>query len=168
MQTNTLPSKQVNVPPELAERLIRGEMTVAQFVGLSQNTLYSIATMGYQMLQTGKLDAALTIYKGLVAASPYDSVFHCHLATVYAAQEEFETALASYSTALMYNRANVDALAGRGEMYLRTNKIVEALHDLKAAVEADPEAKRPSSVRARAMLLGLKEKVEAQQKAAKK
>jgi tetratricopeptide (TPR) repeat protein len=168
MQTNTIPSKQVNVPPEMAERLIRGEMTVAQFVGLSQNTLYSIANMGYQLLQTGQLDAAMNIYKGLVAASPYDSVFHCHLATVYAAKEEFETALDIYSKALTYNKGNVDALAGRGEMYLRTNKIVEALNDLKAAVEADPQAKRPSSVRARAMLLGMKEKVEAQQKAAKK
>src|SRR5690349_17516175 len=106
MQTNS-PSKQVNVPPEMAERLIRGEMTIAQFVGLSQNTLYSIANMGYQMLQTGKLDAALNIYQGLVTASPYDSVFHCHLATVYAAKEEFETALESYSKALSFNRANV-------------------------------------------------------------
>ncbi|QRN98299.1 tetratricopeptide repeat protein [Archangium violaceum] len=169
MQTsNSINGKQVNVPPQMAERLVRGEMTVGEFVGLTPNTLYAIANVGYQMLQSGKLDAALVIYKGLVAASPYDSVFHCHLATVYAAQEQYEEAIQSYTQALTYNRGNVDALAGRGEMYLRQSKILEALNDLKAAVEGDPQAKRPSAVRARAMLLGLKEKVDAQQKAAQK
>ncbi len=164
--TKAIPGKEIHVPPELGERLINGEMTIGEFVGLSGQTLYAIANVGHQMLQTGKLDTAMDIFKGLVAASPYDSVFHTQLATVYAAKEEFEDAIASYSQALQLNKANVDALAGRGEMFLRLEKIIEALPDLKSAIEADPEARRPSSVRARALLLGLQQRVE--QQAAKK
>jgi tetratricopeptide (TPR) repeat protein len=152
----------IEVPKELGERLIRGEMTVGEFLGLSPSALYAIANVGYQMLTTGKLEAAHTIYKGLVQASPYDSVFHCHLGATLYAMGEHEEAIESYTKALQFNRANADALAGRGELYLRMNKITEGLADLKAAIEADPQAKRASTLRARATLGMLKKAAEQQ------
>jgi tetratricopeptide (TPR) repeat protein len=152
----------IEVPKELGERLIRGEMTVGEFLGLSPTALYAIANVGYQMLTTGKLEAALTIYKGLVQASPFDSVFHCHLGATLYAMGEHEEAIESYTKALQFNRQNADALAGRGELFLRMNKVTEGLADLKAAIEADPEAKRASTLRARATLGMLKKAAEQQ------
>src|SRR5207253_5434228 len=111
-------SPEVHIPPEIAEKLADGEITVGELVGLTRNTLYAIAEVGYQLLTSGKLEEAKQIYKGLVAADPYDSVFHCHLAATHHKMGELDEALAEYSQALQFNFANIDALAGRGEIYV--------------------------------------------------
>jgi len=151
------PAKAIQVPPELAERLVKGEITLGEFFGLSPNVLYGIAKIAYQLLNTGRVDAALDIYKGLVAASPYDSVFHCHLAACYYTRENYDLAMKHFERSLEINLSNVDALVGRGELYLRKGMIPEALGDWKKAIDLDPEAKRASSKRARSNIMMLKE-----------
>jgi tetratricopeptide (TPR) repeat protein len=153
----------VEIPRELAERLMEGEITPAEFLGLSRNTLYAIAEVGYQLLTSGKLEDAKQIYKGLVAADPYDSVFHCHLAATHHKLGEFDEALEEYTQALQFNYANVDALAGRGEIYFNKGQLSEAVQDLKAAMELDPEGKLASTVRAHAIIIALKEMIDQHQ-----
>lgn len=137
---------------ELGERLIRGQITPAQYLGLSQKRLYEIAALGHEQLMESRPQAALDIFKGLVAASPYDSVFHCNLAAAYAQLQRFPEAMEEFTQALQLNVANVDALVGRSELFLREGQLAEALQDLKAALQLDPEAERESTQRARATL----------------
>lgn len=151
---------EVEIPYELAEQLVNGEITFAEFLGLSRQSLYAIAGVGYQMLSSGKLEQAKQIYRGLVEADPYDSVFHCHLAAVHHKLEEYDQACEEYTKALDFNFGNIDALAGRGEIYFNQGKLTEAFHDLKEAISLDPQGKFASSVRARAVLLALKEVVD--------
>ena len=157
---------EVHIPPELAERLYEGEITLAEFVGLTRNTLYAIADVGYQMLTSGKLEEAKQIYKGLVAADPYDSVFHCHLAATHHKLGEMDEALEEYTQALQFNYANIDALAGRGEIYFNKGQLTEAVTDLKSAIELDPDGKLASTVRARAVIIAIKEMVDQHQSSA--
>ena len=138
---------------ELGERLILGELTAAQYLGFSQQRLYEIATIGHTLLNEGKLPAALDIFKGLVAASPYDSVFHCNLAAAYVQLQRLPEAMSEYTQALELNVANVDALVGRSELLLRAGKVGEALHDIQLALEFDPNLQRETTQRARANLL---------------
>jgi len=156
-QPAAAPEKTITVPPELAERLVKGEITLGEFFGLSPNVLYGIAKIAYQLLNTGRVDAALDIYKGLVAASPYDSVFHCHLAACYYTRENYDLAMKHFERSLEINLSNVDALVGRGELQLRKGKIPEALMDWKKAIDLEPDAKRASTKRARSNILMLKE-----------
>jgi tetratricopeptide (TPR) repeat protein len=142
--------------PELAERLIAGDITPAQFLGLSQERLYEIATVGHRLLTQGQTQQAMTLFKGLVAASPYDSVFHCNLAAAYAQTERYPEALEAYTQAIQLNIANVDALAGRSELFLRAGLVPEALTDLQAAMQLDPQALRETTQRARTTLALLK------------
>jgi tetratricopeptide (TPR) repeat protein len=140
---------------EAAEKLYLGEITPGEFLGMSQERLYKIANVGYEMLKSGQLQGAHDIFQGLVAAAPYDSVFHCHLAAVLARQERFDEAMAEYNRSLDYNIANVDALVGRGELYLRESKVAEALKDIQRAIELDPQFTRETTRRARATLMVL-------------
>lgn len=151
------------ISEELGEKLVVGEITPAEFLGLSQEMLYEIATRGHDMLKTGKLQDALEIFKGLVAASPYDSVFHCNLASTYAHLEKYAEAKDEYSRALELNIANVDALVGRSELFLREGNKSAALQDIQKALTLDPEAKRENTKRARATLTML-QKAEAPNK----
>lgn len=145
-------AKTREISTEAAEKLFLGEITPGEFLGLSQERLYKIASMGYDMLKTGQIQGALEIFEGLVAAAPYDSVFHCHLAATYAKLERFDEAMAEYNRSLELNLANIDSLVGRGELYLRDSKVAEALKDIQRALELDPQLSRETTRRARATL----------------
>jgi tetratricopeptide (TPR) repeat protein len=142
---------------EAREKLATGQATLAEYVGLSREQLYKIAQQGYQLMNRGKFDEARQIYSGLVAADPYDSVFHCHLGAVLFRLGEHEQAFAEYDAALRYNIANVDALAARGELYIMRGEVKKGVEDLRAALEKDPQGEHPSSQRARALLLSMRE-----------
>ena len=147
----------IEVPPELAARFARGEITLAEFVGLDRPTLYAIAGLGFRLLTSGNLRGARDIYRGLVAADPFDSVFRCHLAATHHRLGEYDEALEEYTNALRFNVANVDALAGRGELYAQQGRLPEAVADLSAAVKLDPQGDRSSTVRAGAILKAVRE-----------
>lgn len=155
-QQNDAKPIEANVPPELAAQLIRGEITLADFTGLNRAALYAIAEYGYRMFTSGKLEEARTIYRGLVAADPLDSVFHCHLAATHHRLGEHDEALNEYTSALRFNVANVDALVGRGEILLQRGQLSEAFADLTSAIKLDPQGKLTSTVRAGAILNALK------------
>ena len=142
---------------EVQEKLATGQMTIAEAAGISRKQLYAIAHRGYQLLNSGRLEEARRIYAGLTAADPYDSVFHCHLGAVYFRLGEFDKAFEEYDAAIRLNIASVDALAGRGELRILKGELRKGIEDLRSALENDPQAQHPSSVRARALLLSLRQ-----------
>src|SRR5215213_10758575 len=142
---------------EAREKLATGQMTLAEFVGLSRDEMYKIAQQGFQLMNRGKLEEARQIYAGLVAADPYDSVFHCHLGAVLFRMGELDKAFEEFDAAIRLNIANVDALAARGELYLLKGEVKKGIEDLRAALENDPQGSHPSSIRARALLLSLRQ-----------
>ena len=147
---------------EAQEKLATGQITIAEAVGISRKQLYAIAQRGYQLLNSGKLEDAKQIYAGLVAADPYDSVFHCHLGAVLWRMGDVEQEFDEYDASIRLNIANVDALAARGEIYLQKGEIKKGIEDLRKALENDQEGKHPASIRARALLLSLQQKVKKQ------
>ncbi|HEY8561466.1 MAG TPA: tetratricopeptide repeat protein [Pyrinomonadaceae bacterium] len=142
---------------EVQEKLAIGQMTIAEAAGISRKQLYAIAQRGYQLLNSGKLEEARQIYAGLVAADPYDSVFHCHLGAVHFRMGKLDRALEEYDAAIRLNVANVDALAGRGELNILKGELKKGIEDLRAALENDREGTHPSGLRARALLLSLRQ-----------
>ena len=147
---------EVRIPEELSTRLVNGEINLGQFLGLSRSAQYAIAQLADNLLASGQYQRSKQIFQGLVAADPFDSVFHCHLAATYQRLDQREEALTAFTNALKFNKSNVDALAGRGEVYLMLGKPQEAVQDLTRAVSLDPKGERASTVRARAILLTLK------------
>jgi tetratricopeptide (TPR) repeat protein len=142
---------------EKALRLARGEITLAQYAGLRREELYAVARAAYRLMAGGRLEEALTIYRGLAAADPYDSVFRCHHAAALLRLGDAEGALVEFDAALRLNVANVEALSGRGEARLRLGHFNEAVKDLTAAVALDPKAARPSTARALSLLKAVRE-----------
>jgi len=151
---------------EIQEKLVTGQITISEAVGLNRKQLYAIARRGYQLMNSGKLEEARQIYAGLVAADPFDSVFHCHLGAIHWRMGNVEEAFNEYDASLRYNIANVDALAGRGELYLLKGEVKKGIEDLRKALENDPNAFRPATVRARALLVSLRQVASHKQAAA--
>jgi tetratricopeptide (TPR) repeat protein len=148
---------------QLSERdyqLATGQINLAEYAGIDKRQLYVIANQGYQLLESGRIEEAKDIYQGLVAADPSDSVFHCHLGSIFVRLGKTDEAFDEFNLALDYNIANVDAFVGRGEIQLSRGKVQDAIDDFRKAIEYDSEAKRGSTVRARAILLALKDAIE--------
>lgn len=143
-----------------AALLANGEITLAQYVGLGKDELYAIARQAHQLLNSGKLEEARDLYQGLVAADPFDSVFHCHLGAAQLRLNEPDAAFEQFNLALQYNIANVDAFVGRAEILLARGDLTAAVADFKKALELDSEGARASTLRARAKLLALKDQLE--------
>lgn len=139
------------------EKVASGQATIAQAAGLSRDQLYAIADKAYQLFTLGRLEEARQIYEGLVAADPFDSVFHCHLGAVLWRSGKVERAFEEYDAAVRYNLANVDALAGRGELLIGKGEIEKGVEDLSLALKHDPECTRDSTQRARALLFSMRE-----------
>lgn len=152
---------------ERAARLADGQITLAEFVGLGKKELYAIAQQAHQLLGSGKLEEAKDIYQGLVAADPYDSVFHCHLGATLLRLGNADEAFEQFQLSLQYNIHNVDAFVGRGEIHFTRGNLPEAVADFTKALELDKEVKRASTMRARATLIALKETLEKQTAAGK-
>ena len=158
MDTNQSDERKI----EVQEKLANGQITIAEAVGISREQLYAIARRGYQLFNSGKLEDAKQIYAGLVAADPFDSVFHCHLGSVLWRMGDVEQAFDEYNASIRLNIANVDALAARGEIYLQKGELKSGIEDLKKAVESDQKGQHPASVRARALLLSLQREAKKQ------
>ncbi len=139
-------------PKDLPAKLIRGEVNLAQVYGLDDDALYQIANIGYGLLMSGNLREAKQIYAGLVAADPFDSVFHCHLAAVHHSLGEVDDAFTHYTKALELNLANTDALVGLGEIQLSRGDLAAGVAALKQAINLDHERVKPSTQRALAIL----------------
>jgi Flp pilus assembly protein TadD len=159
MSTELQTPTPVKFPRDLSARLIRGELVLADLFGLDRRALYEIASIGYDLLNSGKLTEAKQVYEGLVAADPYDSVFHCHLGATLHQLGQLDEAFKQYDAALRLNWANVDALVGRGEIYLLRGELLQGFSDLKSAVTLDEAGARPASARARQLLVALQRDV---------
>ncbi len=142
---------------ERLEKVASGQATIAHAAGITREQLYTIADKAYQLFTQGKLDEAKQLYEGLVAADPFDSVFHCHLGAVLWRAGELDRAYEEYDAAVRFNIANVDALSGRGELSLARGDFEKGIEDLSQALLHDPKCERPATQRARALLLSVRE-----------
>lgn len=87
MDTNPIPSPEQPIAEdqqffESLERFLFGTGTLAEVVGLSEDDLEMMVTLGDQQLESGRLQDAQVIYEGCVVLDPYDPSTLCRLATV--------------------------------------------------------------------------------------
>jgi Flp pilus assembly protein TadD len=137
--------------PDRVEKFIMGELTLGQLYGITIEEAYSIAEIGYTMLEQGRLRDAQTVYQGLVLSNPYDAYFHAVLGTIYQKLGMVDGAIEEYTLALGLDPSNVEAYVNRGELMIQKGNFVQAAVDFKTAIELDPDGENPVANRARAL-----------------
>ncbi|MCL2314529.1 MAG: hypothetical protein FWC28_04670 [Proteobacteria bacterium] len=144
--------------PERFAKYARGEIKLKDLHAISGPEMIYIAEMGYNLFQQGRYKDAKVIYEGLVALDPDIWYFHAALGAIQLeakeaglTDEEFnlDTALASLNRSLELNPQDIASCVNRAEVYLYQAKVVEAVNDLKAAVEMDPDGTNEQGIRAR-------------------
>ena len=150
------------------KRFIKGKITLAELQGFSKETQYKLAELGFNMVSGGKLDEAEKIFRGLVALDPKDPYFLLASGSIAQRKGELQQAEKWYSEALERSHDHAVALANRGEVRLELGKLQEGAEDLIESLKLDPKLEQPTSQRARALLVGLKETLDEAAKNASK
>ncbi len=137
--------------PDRVEKFIMGELTLGQLYGMTIEEAYSIAEMGYTMMEQGRLKDAQTVFQGLVISNPYDGYFHAVLGAIYQKLGIEEGAIEEYTLALGLDPGNVEAYVNRGELLISKGNFAQAAADFKKAIDLDPDGENPVANRARAL-----------------
>jgi len=101
---------------------------------------FDLARQGYaQILHlTGRFDEAVREYKQGIAQQPDRSFYHFQLANIYAYQEKWKDAVASFDNAIKCDPNYWQAYAGRANAFVKLNQTESAVLDLKKALQINP------------------------------
>ena len=152
--------------PARIRAFLEGRITLGDLEGITKQEQYQMAEVGHSYLSSGKFDEAKTVFEGLLALDPFDAYFHTVLGSISQQNDDLEEAEKRYSRALEINPFFATAMANRGEIRVMQGRLTEGTEDLIKAVQADPQAKEPATVRAQATLKVLREKLTAAAKQA--
>lgn len=147
--------------PNRVQAFLHGHITLGELEGISKESQYQMAKIGYDYLREGKLDQAQKVFEGLRALDPFDAYFLTVLGAIAQEKGDAEQADKLYSRALEINPFSVMALANRGEIRLSQGRVDEAIADLAKALSEDPEGKEPASRRARVLVAMMRDQLEA-------
>jgi tetratricopeptide (TPR) repeat protein len=152
-----------NLPEEQKDKLLAGEISIGQMVGLTGPEMLEMAMQGFRLYEQGKYKDAKVVFEGLCDLDPAEAYYRTALGAIFLAEEDLQTALGLFNHALALNDKDSAALVNRGEVHLRLGNIVEGAQDFAKAVELDPENKDPLTMRARLLAAAALETIEAAQ-----
>lgn len=160
-----LESEEVEIPPAIWDpdsilAFVRGDSTLQDVEGLSEEALMNAAAIGFSHLTNGRYKDAREVFMGLIALNPLHPYFHLALASIEQREKNFEAAEMRYSRVLELNPVLAEAYANRGEVRLALEKGVEGFFDLEKAVKLDPELESDATKRANVIMTTLKKGLE--------
>jgi len=140
---------------ERFDRFLSNELSLGEFEGLDRVQMDWSLRSAWELAESGDLEAAHRVLLALAVLDHRNPVGLTLLAGVTERLGEPEPALGFYSRALALAPQLLAALVGRGELLLELGRLEEAVSDLIAAVQLDPQDQSPVAARARLLLQGV-------------
>lgn len=139
---------------ESIDAVATGDTTLAELEGLTAAEAYAIADFGWTMLGQGRIEAAAAIFESLTISNPRHAYFHALFGSALQKLGDHEAALKAYGRALSIDPNETGALVNRAEMLLGLESCDpdEVTDLLGRSLSLDPDADRPETRRARALI----------------
>lgn len=118
----------------MIERWAKGEITLKDIKGYTDEELYAIAAQGYNFFLQGKTEPARVIFEGLVAIDPKNSYYYRGLGVIYLQMKDLEKALRQFSFAIRLTPKDMVSYINRAEIYMAMKNFKEAESDLNKAL----------------------------------
>lgn len=140
--------------------------TIREQLDISSAEFREMGNVGAMYYQQGNFEKARTIFEGLVELDPQSADAHSALGALLTLQQQDEAAIGHLEKAVELNREQIAPYVNLGEIFIRRQKLEEAVANLKKAIELDPDEQDPGANRARAMVLGIYQVIQADNRAA--
>lgn len=118
----------------LVDQWGRGNASLKQIAGLSDEELYAIANQGYYLFLQGKAEPARVLFEGLVAIEPRNAYYYRALGAIYWRLREAPKALRQFSYAIRVAPQDVLSYINRAEIYVSQKQFELARPDLHFAI----------------------------------
>lgn len=132
-------------------RWARGEATLQELKGYTDEELYMIAQQGYTLFLNGKVKDAQIIFEGLVAIDPRNDYYYRALGVVYHRQGDVERAIRQFTHALTVAPQSPAAYVNRAEVHISRRDYEAALADLSTAIAVSTDLAEPIARKALAL-----------------
>ena len=119
----------------LANKFLRGEVTLAELVELDDKEIEVIFMMGHYLYNYGKYEAALRVFSILTLYKPFVSKYWRAAGAANQALKKYNEAITAYDMALTTNFSDVISYTYRGESKLSSGAQQAGIDDLCRAVE---------------------------------
>ncbi len=137
------------------QQIIDGDAALNEIVGLGRNEIDSIAVIGFQAYEQGRVEEAETVFEGLSALDGNLYYGPAGLGAIRLSQGRLDEAEEFLQEALKRNPDDPTVRANLGETILRQGRLGEAAEQFQKALELDPEMRDGGVNRARAILQGM-------------
>jgi tetratricopeptide (TPR) repeat protein len=112
----------------------KGQVTLKDMLGLTEDELYAIANQGYFLFLQGKTESARVIFEGLVAVNPRNPYYYRALGAIYWRLGEPQKAIKQFTYAIRVGPKDVSSYVNRAEVYVSLKQFAPARDDLGAAM----------------------------------
>lgn len=137
------------------QRIIDGEATVNDLIGLGEPQVQAIAVLGFQAYEQGRAEEAKTIFEGLTALDSKSYFGYAGLGAMALADGDLDAAVENLNQAIERNSNDPSVYANLGEALMRKGDVEGGAAAFQTALELDPDGADPGANRARAMLRGI-------------
>lgn len=119
----------------IANKFMRGEVSLADLVGLDDQEIEVIFLTGHYLYNFGKYQEALNIFSVLTLYKPFISRYWRAAGASNQALKHHKEAIVAYDMALTTNLNDVISYTYRGEAKISAGMVDEGVLDLRMAVE---------------------------------
>lgn len=139
-------------PAAAVRKWARGEATLRELKGYTDEELYCISQLGYTLFLNGKIRDARILFEGLVAIDPRNEYYYRALGVVYHREGDAERALRQFGHAITVSgRRSAAAYINRAEVHISRRDMDRAVGDLEAAIRLSGDPRDPLYRKARAL-----------------
>jgi tetratricopeptide (TPR) repeat protein len=132
------------------ERATKGEALRGR-LGWTSSEFYDVAQAVHPWFDAGEHHAVHLCFSVFALFMPRDGYFHSIIAAALAKMDRRDEAVAEYGVALALGYRTTDVFTNRGEILLQKADFENALEDLRASIELDPEGNDPFANHARSL-----------------
>ena len=119
----------------IANKFMRGEVSLADLVGLDDEEIEIIFLTGHYLYNFGKYQESLNVFSVLTLYKPFISRYWRAAGAANQALKNYKEAIVAYDMALTTNLNDVISYTYRGEAKISAGMNDEGVEDLKMAVE---------------------------------
>ena len=118
----------------IANKFMRGEVTLADLLNLDEKEIEVIFLMGHYLYNYGKYQPALNVFSVLTLYKPFVSRYWRAAGTANQALKKYNEAIVAFDMALTTNLNDVISYTYRGESKISLGMEAEGIEDLKTAI----------------------------------
>ncbi len=145
----SVPAEKISTAQKEVDRLMKGDLSWADFSQYTPEKLLLFAEMGYNQFTLGQYDSAEKIFKGLTVIDPENYYYHQMLGATFQRKDKLPEAIVEYTVAYDVNPNDIVSLTNRGEIYFMMGIYEMAMGDFDKAIGLDPKSEDKWANRAR-------------------